>query len=302
MKQSIIQRTKLDFIRQLRIMNIAVMPLYHRSKTPILSTWGYLQSQLPSEQELNSWFPTDWNNYAVICGWNNLVVIDFDTFELFDLWRLVLRANGMSRIVETSFKVITSKGFHVYLRTAEKAVNSKRIARSAGIDVQAVGKYVVGPGCVHPNGTQYVPVGELRLIEVPSVESVLPVEFFPHVRCDDVVYNGAPVELTATNTEYQSDPLTDTRDLISKVKASVRIESLFPSASRSSRDGRWLKALCPFHDDRHESFWIDVHRQLCGCQVCGMKPMDAINLQARIWNVSESVAVRRMAENVGVWR
>jgi hypothetical protein len=52
---------------------------------------------------------------------------------------------------------------------------------------------------------------------------------------------------------------------------------------------------------RKPSFWIDTRRQLCGCQVCGMKPMDAVNLYARMHNMSESASVSAMAKEVGVW-
>lgn len=291
---------KLEYVRQFVEMGISVMPLYHRSKIPILSTWCELQSKLPSEQEMNSWFATDWCNYAVIAGWQNLVVIDFDTFELFDLWRLVMRFLNLRHVVETSFKVVTAHGLHVYLRTMERTENSKRIAKSGGIDVQAQGRYVVGPGCVHPSGTQYVPVGELQLLEVESIEQVLPLEYFPSVRTDDVIYHGAPVEFVSNHTEYQDiDPFSlascDSVDLITKVKASVRIESLFPGAVRSSTDGRWLKAICLFHDDHHESFWIDTRRQLCGCQVCGFKPLDVVNLYSKMHGINNHDAVIALA-------
>jgi hypothetical protein len=287
--------------RFLRV-GIAIMPLYHRSKVPMLASWEHLNHELNTEYQLEQWFPTDWCNYAVICGWQNLVVLDFDTFEWFDLWKLYMVANGMTGVFEKSFKVITSHGVHVYLRTIERAVNEKRIARSGGIDVQAQSKYVVGPGCVHPSGTQYVPVGELRLIEVESVESVLPAAYFPHVTADRVEFHRRAVEFQYIDTEYRLDPLTDTRDLISKVKSSVRIENLFTGVQRSSTNGQWLKARCLFHDDKHQSAWIDTVRQLAGCQVCGMKPMDVLNVYARMHNISDRDAVTRLAEEVGIWR
>ncbi len=120
----------LHFTQRFFALGIAIMPLYHRSKVPMLSTWHELQKRLPTNTEYQNWFSTSWNNYAVICGWNNLVVLDFDTFEYFDLWRLVMRAEGLQRVVETSFKVVTSHGFHVYLKAIERAENEKLIAIS----------------------------------------------------------------------------------------------------------------------------------------------------------------------------
>lgn len=293
----------IEFIRQFISLGIAIVPLYHRSKEPMLGAWREFQSRLPTNTEYLNWFPTDWCNYAVICGWQNLVVLDFDNLFHFALWCEWGRGAGLHEVVDRSFKVITAHGMHVYLRTAEPCANDKRISRSGGIDVQSHGKYVVGPGCVHPTGAQYVPVGELRLIEVASVEQVLPLDIFPRVTAETSLYTGAPVHVQATNTEYQSDPLAFSQlDLISKVKSMIRIETLFTGVQRSSTDGRWLKALCPFHKDQHQSAWIDVQRQLAGCQVCGMKPMDVINVYARTRRISESAAVKMLAEEINVWR
>src|SRR5687767_5279105 len=103
---------KLDFIQRFFALGIAIMPLYHRSKEPILSSWRYLQNQLPSAQEMHTWFPTDWNNYAVIAGWCNLVVIDFDNIEYFNIWTLC-----NPELSDAAFKVRTRQGMHVYVST-----------------------------------------------------------------------------------------------------------------------------------------------------------------------------------------
>lgn len=294
--------TKRDFLRIFIKLGIACIPLHHRSKEPSASTWREYQERLPTHTEYLSWFRTDWCNYGVIAGWNNLVVLDFDSLLHFSLWREFMFASNMARVFETAFKVVTNHGLHVYLRTSERTENSKRIALSGGIDVQAQGKYVVGPGCVHPSGTQYVPVGELQLVQVDCIETVLPVDLFPYASTEPSAYNGSPIALP-TIPSNNIDPLAfSALDLISKVKASVRIESLYAGVQRSSVDGRWLKALCPFHTDSHQSAWIDTHRQIAGCQVCGMKPMDCINFVARARGISDRDAVIALAAECGVWR
>ena len=299
----------LQWTQKFLAMGISVMPLYHRSKEPMLATWREFQTRLPTDTEYLSWFPTDWNNYAVICGWQNLVVIDFDNIEYFNIWKL--HCNSMwVNIADVAFKVRTRKGMHVYLTTEVPCANDKRIAKSAGIDVQAQGKYVVGPGCVHPSGHMYESIGEMVFPLVRDVESILPLDLFPRVRVDDVEFTSSPIEFHSNHTEYPSDPfaiasMTTGVDLITRVKQSVRIENLFETR-RTSTDGRWLAAWCPFHVDKRPggtmSFWIDTARQLCGCQTCGMKPMDCINLFSRMHNVSESVAVSALAQEVGIWR
>jgi hypothetical protein len=291
-------------------MGIGVIPLYHRSKMPMVPSWHEYNHRLPIDTEYQSWFATDWNNYAVICGWTNLVVIDFDNIEYFNIWCLYHELNS-TQYVASGFKVRTRHGMHVYLRTVAPAANDKRISRSGGIDVQAQSKYVVGPGCVHPSGHVYGPIGEMVFPVVRDIESVLPLDLFPRVAAEPVEFVGTAPEFASCDTEYQYDPFQAAmfatgEDLITTIKRRVRIESLFTGVQRSSADGRYLKAWCPFHNDKRSggtmSFWIDTARQLCGCQRCGMKPMDAINLYARMHNVSDSAAVRAMAEEIGVWR
>ena len=268
----------------------------------MLRAWEPYQNILSTSTEIYQWLASGWNNYGVVCGWDNLVVIDFDSLEYFSLWCMWLHQAGMGCISETSFKVVTARGMHVYLRTSDAAYNEKRI----GIDVQAQRRFVVGPGCLHPSGTQYVPVGELHLVQVESVQRILPIELFPRVAvCNTASFQGAVPQLTTNNTEYdpfQAAMFPSALDLIDTVKSRVRIETLFVDVRRTSADGRWFAALCPFHDDHNPSLWIDARRQLCGCQVCGMKPMDCINLYSRMHNISESDAVRAMAEELGVWR
>lgn len=293
--------SKLDFIKKFINIGISIIPLHHRSKEPSIPAWHPYQHILSTDQEVRTWFPTDWCNYGVIAGWCNLVIIDFDNIEYFNVWQLVQRD-----LSETAFKVRTRKGIHVYVRTEAPVANDKRISKSAGIDVQAQGKYVVGPGCTHPNGTQYQPIGEMVFPVVRDIETILPLDLFPRVAAEKVEFIGAPARFQNADTEYQYDPfavasMVSDADLITKVKQSVRIENLFSSVVRTSVDGRWLAAVCPFHDDSHPSFWIDTARQLCGCNVCGMKPMDAINLYSRMHNVSESVAVGELAKEIGVW-
>ena len=257
---------------------------------------------LPTEDDLFRWLATGWHNYSVVVGWNHLVVLDFDSLEYFDLWALWMNSVRLG-FVDSCFKVLTARGIHVYLQTIVREENSKRV----GIDVQAQNKYVVGPGCVHPSGEIYQPVGEIRFVEVESIAVVLPVELFPlaaqkPAQCHEDLFRGALGNQQAT-TEYdafQSAMFPDDGDLITKVKRAVRIESLFSSTYKTSADGRWLSTLCIFHDDHRPSMWIDTKLQICGCTVCNFKPMDCINLYAHAHNVSNSDAVKLLAKEIGI--
>lgn len=308
--------TKLEYALLFVKNGISVFPLRHRGKEPesklISGQWENFTTEIPSISLLERWLSSEWQNYAVVCGWENLVVIDFDNMDYYNIW--MLWASTQHEIIryacETAFKVKTSRGVHVYVRTLEPEVNGKRIKKKGGIDIQAQRKYIVGPGSVHPSGHVYQAMNEFILpVVMGGIDEILPVELFPLIVAEPETGTMPVVDFAPNNTEYQSnDPfeiasgMSQGVDLIAKVKSIVRIENLFPEARKTSTDGRFYSVKCPFHDDHKPSFWIDTKRQLCGCQTCGMLPMDAINLYSRMHNVTESAAVVEMAQSVGVWR
>ena len=299
----------LQYATEFVTLGISVIPLHHRSKKVDVSltsgTWEQYTTASNTEYELSRWLGSGWLNYGVVAGWGNLVVIDFDSMFYFEIWKLwaASQPTYTQYVVANSFKVLTRRGVHVYITTKEPIANGKRIAKEGGIDIQAQRKYVVGPGSAHPNGHVYEPIGEMVFSCVSDIESVLPIDLFPLVVAEPETGSMPPVEITTQHTEYDAyqSAMGQGLDLISKVKRAVRIETFFADASKSSADGRWYKTICPFHDDKNPSAWIDLKRQLFGCQVCGFKPMDAINIYSRMHNVTESAAVTMMAREVGVW-
>ena len=62
----------------------SVIPQFIRTKTPKFR-WGKYQNQRPTENELRRWFSIP-SNGAIVCGANNLMVIDFDDASMFTEW------------------------------------------------------------------------------------------------------------------------------------------------------------------------------------------------------------------------
>jgi len=294
--------SKLDQAKMFLSIAIAVIPLRHRGKEPqLILSWEKYKTQLPTQYDLVKWFGSGWQNYGVVCGWNSLAVIDFDTREAFEMWH-GFYTQYLLRVYEVMpFVVRTARGAHVYVRMPGGGSNQKR----RGVDVKYHG-YVVGPGSTHPSGTMYEAMSsEYVFPEVFSLDTFLPCELFPMI-AETVATPIVPMPIQLPlHTEYdafQSASFAgDGVDLITKVKSMVRIENMIMGTQRTSADSRWYVALCPFHDDHNPSMWIDTRRQLCGCNTCGMKPMDSINLYARIHNLNESLAVTELARVVGVW-
>lgn len=299
---------KLTQARQFLSAGIAVIPLRHRGKEPEAAmmggAWEQYKTQLPTEYDLLRWLGSGWQNYGVVAGWDNLAVIDFDNADQYALW-LQYYDQQLVRIYELTeapYTVRSARGAHVYIRLYGDYANQKRL----GVDVKVHG-YVVGPGCTHPSGAMYTALGtNFHFPQVFHLDTWLPPELFPKLKFEAVFSRDGALPMVfdkPSSADY--DPFAQaTRassiDLLSTVKASVRIESMFPDAVKTSGDGRWLAARCPFHDDKKPSFWIDTRRQLCGCNACMMKPMDAVNLYARMHNMSDRDAVSAMAQEIGI--
>lgn len=305
--------TKLSTALEFRAMGIATIPLRHRGKEPesgmMGGTWERFKTELPTEYQIRNWLFSDWQNYGVVAGWNNLAVIDIDNPDALAIWNdYFAMINKHVVIVPQPYMVRTRRGAHIYVRLFGDYNNQKR----QGVDVKIHG-YVVGPWSTHPSGAVYTPITtEYQFPEIYDLDTLLPTELFPHVAAPV-----APVAMPQMEFTLQSSPQEDydpfeiasqaatgsaqsAVDLITRVKSLVRIETLFPDAFCTSGDRRWLACKCPFHDDNKPSFWIDTVRQLCGCQVCQFKPYDAINLYARMHNTNVSDAVTFLAKEIGI--
>ena len=308
--------TKLSTALEFRAMGIATIPLRHRGKEPesgmMGGTWERYKTQLPTEYQIRNWLFSDWQNYGVVAGWDNLAMIDIDNPDTLAVWQEYFAIlNRHVVVVPTPYMVKTRRGAHIYIRLFGDYNNQKR----QGVDVKIHG-YVVGPWSTHPSGAVYTPIAtEYQFPEVYDLDTLLPVELFPHVAAPVTPVAMPQLAFTLQSPlqeDYDNFAVASTMekkkkkqgvgglDLLTKVKSYVRIENLFPDAVFTSVDRRWMACKCPFHDDNKPSFWIDCARQLCGCNVCGFKPYDAINLYARMHNTNVSDAVTSLAKEIGI--
>jgi len=304
--------TKLEYAQLFLSLGIAVIPLRHRGKEPAShmmgGTWERYKTLLPTEFDVKNWLWSGWQNYGVVAGHNNIAILDFDDMAAFDNWNkyfeTVIKPYKVIELDNEPFMVRSNRGVHVYIRLLEAGITNQ--AR-AGVDVKIHG-YVVGPGSTHPSGSTYTALNHTFYFpDVYSLEAILPNELFPMVERPEVSTPTLTMTLP-THTEYAAeyDPFeaaskgTGGIDLITKVKSAVRIETFFPDRRQTSGDGKWWAAKCPFHQDNSPSMWIDAYKQICGCYVCNMLPLDVINLYSRIHNVTDSQAVKMLARELGV--
>lgn len=266
---------------------IAVIPIYYKSKKPALKSWLEYQHQLPTEQQVQNWFSHKFRNLGIVTGWQGLTVIDFDNFDKYSEWLKFATFGESALVAQYGCGVVTARGVHIYV-TCANAQNMKL----AGIDIKACGGYVLAPPSVHPSGVPYTWLTEGLIMEVSSIEALLP---------DTWLQQNHTEQPTLQTVELDAWDIAATRSqigmgVITRIKNNVKITDLLP-AEKSSRQG-WFKTLCPFHQDTEPSFWIDNNRGLCGCYACGGKSMDVINLYSRLNGIDNRQAITLLAERI----
>lgn len=138
-----------DRFRRLAAYGFNVFPLQPRGKTPLFS-WRPYQLRRAQAVEIACWSCNPTSNVGIVCGptSGNLVVLDIDSPEArAELERLY----GPLPITPT---VRTRNGWHLYLIDPSAKLRNF-VGKIKGVDLRAMGGYVVGPGSIHPSGVEY---------------------------------------------------------------------------------------------------------------------------------------------------
>ncbi len=134
-----------------------------------------LGTKIPYEKDWinNSYYynqinPVENENYGVVCGFENLAVIDCDKPELNEIVK--------SKLPETFSVKTGSGGMHYYYLIPEL---KKKIILFKGEEhlgeIQSYGSQVVGAGSIHPNGNEYQVINNMGIKEISlkEIEEVL---------------------------------------------------------------------------------------------------------------------------------
>ena len=146
-------RTTYDYAMFYISNDLSVIPIKPRDKVPLVE-WGKYQEQAPSISELQKWFKNTDNNIAIVTGKisGNLIVIDFDDGGLYKEF-LEKLSDDLKEIINNTWIVKTSRGYHVYLRVdSDKSIRTTKLRH---IDIKAEGGYVLAPSSIHPSGIRY---------------------------------------------------------------------------------------------------------------------------------------------------
>jgi len=287
----------LDWSKLWVSMGIGVIPVRYKDKRPAVA-WEIYKIQLPTPEELNSWFARGQHNYGVLAGWNSLMVLDFDDIAEYRTWALWATTQATARaILSKAFSVMTARGVHVYVRLATPIKNH----RVGKIDIKTSG-YVLGPGSIHPSGAEYRAMREtVQLPLIMTLSDVLPAALIvQHTEHVDGVHVPRVETVSATDPwQAVNDPTMVSGTLIQSIRKRFRIEDFFVDKVRTSANARWFLTRCPLHEDKEPSMWLDIEHQLCGCFAgCTSKPMDVINLYSRLHGITNQEAINYMAKMV----
>lgn len=130
---------------QLRDYKFNFVKLSGRTKIPVEKEW---QKKKYNFEEIYDWFKLG-NNYSVMCGVNDLIVIDTDDNNG------ALTEVMMADMPET-FTVKTSRGFHFYYLSSTR--KKKIVFMENGVhfgELISCGGQVTGPLCTHKKGNVY---------------------------------------------------------------------------------------------------------------------------------------------------
>lgn len=126
-----------------QLLNLKFCRIKRGTKKPFEESWT---TKPYSMNEIEMFIPNE--NYGVICGYENLAVIDCDKDSLKEI---------VASLLPQTFSVKTGSGgmhFYYFIPELKKKVILDLNGEHLG-EVQSYGSQVVGAGSIHPNGNTY---------------------------------------------------------------------------------------------------------------------------------------------------
>jgi len=242
-----------------------LVPIRSGTKASIKG-YGSRSRHVTDEKSAWYWWGKLGVNLGVVCGGVlGLSVLDFDDADLYDAWRLD------SELLQT-YTEKTGRGYHVFFTTEDLPnVLSKQV------ELRTSGTVMVAPS-VHPNSKRYeiVQDGPIAKLSRQDVELL-----FPFV--SEILNRPVPRQELVTPPLPSGEQATG---VIAKIKATRRVsEEAQQLTTLLGKEGHYY-GVCPFHEDKQPSFWVDDTKGIWGCHspACPTnekgKAHDVINLRA----------------------
>lgn len=223
------------------------------------------------DPKLLKWI-TEGNNYGVIGGFGNLLIMDFDDETV---------QNKIVTQLPETLTILTGSGkMHKYFICKEpKSFKVMDSIKRTLIDIQGVGKQVVGPGSTHPNGNKYVIIEDKSIAEISLVR--LKMILSPYLQDKDKL-------------QFRKNPDI----LVDKIKNKISIISLLqdygydlstnPTMCKLGHDSKGGKC---FSYSEHQGVWHCFH-----CDEAG----DIFSLTMKHEGISFIEAKKKLLHRAGI--
>ena len=184
--------------RQLMNDDVKFVPLLSNQKMPTSSGENWNKKPMPLDKFVKWIGKYGNNNYGVVCGYGNIIVVDTDSKELTDF--------AFKHLPETFTVKTPNKGYHFYFyidevitkRPLSKRIEGKNVSFG---DLIGKGGYVVGPNSTLEEGRVYEVVKDVVITKLTK-ETLLNilVDYVPESRPTDkqidiTSYTGKPYVL-----------------------------------------------------------------------------------------------------------
>ena len=273
-----------------RNLDIATIPIRPRAKQPLIA-WKRYQTELPTIDDLKRWYSNTQNNIAVVCGWKNLTILDFDDpFAYFDFLRDYPE-------FENTYTVQTSRGAHVYVFCEDS-----RTRMSSELDIKANG-YCLCPPSIHPSGTEYKIIVDKEIIRVAASRlSPSTVRRVPHITINGN-NNTVNINMPISNCTRRSH---NGNGIISRIKNAYPITRLFTPAKYFDNGLAFAHCPMPAHPngDHDPSLSLDLINDRCQCISRSDCPLhsahgnDVIDAYRILYGLSFKAALAQMANEL----
>jgi hypothetical protein len=242
-----------------------------------------LKKKLPSIEDLICWFAGSDRNIAIVTR-DDFMVVDFDSVGAY------ARFINDNPLLAYTLTIRTKRGYHLYYHLSESISQDVNVTWP-DIEIKHSGLCILTEPSVHPAGHQYRAI-QTGLLNRYTVLRLTRADVLPFVEGSkkpvfSLCGRGEPSERSERGggSAPMSKALPISQYLIN-----------LGYTLKSTGEGKYITN-CPFHNDKNPSFWIDDNHGNCNCyrpDCASPRAMDAIDLHARLNNISNSKAIKQL--------
>jgi hypothetical protein len=221
-----------------------VVPCQPNSKRLVMG-FGPYRSKLEDASKIEYWLSFRNYNLAVIAPADGLI-LDFDDPDLYADFCV-----KCSEVAKSYTEATPGGGAHVFIQVVKQVP----IEPVEGLELKRIS--VVYPSVV--NGRRYDVVGgKIERVELPQA-----LKNFGSVKLPP----SPPVEAVRRSCG-QIEPKMRPIEKSKQLWPIVTFLQFFAPRVQLRGTGRFMQALCPWHEDKRPSLWVDTERNLWGCHAC----------------------------------